>query len=165
MERTGAAAGALAAILGFDPEAVARLRLAASLHDVGKAGIPAQIIAKPAALSPAERAAMERHTLIGHRLLIACRRPGARAAATIALTHYERFDGSGYPHGLAGEAIPIAGRIVAVADVLDALTSDRPYRRALPRAAALELLAAGAGSQFDPAILDPALERADALLA
>ena len=165
MQRTGTAAGALAAILGLRPERVARLRAAAALHDVGKAAIPPRILQKPAALTPSERAEVERHTVIGHHLLLASRRPGSLTAARIALTHHERFDGSGYPLGLAGGQIPLAARIVAVADVLDALLSERPYRPALPRPAALEILAAGAGSHFDPTVVGPALTHTDALLA
>jgi HD-GYP domain-containing protein (c-di-GMP phosphodiesterase class II) len=164
MRRTGATAGALAAYLGFRPEIVIRLGAAAALHDVGKAAIPTRILEKPGPLSADERTEVERHPLVGHRILIASRRPDALSAARIALTHHERFDGTGYPHGLSGEEIPIAGRIVAVADVLDALLSDRPYRPALPRSEALALLAAGSGSQFDPAVVEPAIEHAQALI-
>lgn len=164
MQRTGASAAALATILGFAPQEVRRLRRAAALHDVGKAAIPMAILGKPAALTRAERRTVEGHTLIGHRMLIAASGPNALAAATIALTHHERFDGRGYPHGLAGAAIPIAGRIVAVADVLDALLSDRPYRPALPAAQAVDLLAAESGSHFDPAVVGPAIEHAAALI-
>lgn len=165
MRRTGATAGALAAHLGFRPEVVIRLRSAAALHDVGKAEIPAEILEKPGPLSAPERAEVERHTLFGHRILIASRLPDAVSAARIALTHHERFDGSGYPNGLAGEAIPVAGRIVAVADVLDALLTDRPYRRALPLPEALELLATGSGSQFDPTFVQAMVEHAGSLVA
>jgi putative two-component system response regulator len=164
MRRTGATAAALATILGFAPPEALGLRRAAALHDVGKAAIPMAILAKPAALTRAERRTVERHTLIGHRMLIAVSGPHALAAARIALTHHERFDGRGYPHGLAGTEIPIAGRIVAVADVLDALLSDRPYRPALAPGQALELLRAESGSHFDPAIVAPALEHAGCLI-
>jgi putative two-component system response regulator len=165
MQRTGATAGALAAFLGFRPAVVIRLRNAAALHDVGKAAIPAKILEKPGPLSADERAEVERHTLVGHRILIASRRPDAVSAARIALTHHERFDGRGYPNGLTGSEIPVAGRIVAVADVLDALLSDRPYRPAMPLPEALELIAAGAGNQFDPAFVAPVLEHAESLVA
>jgi HD-GYP domain-containing protein (c-di-GMP phosphodiesterase class II) len=164
MRRTGATAGALATILGFAPHAVEAIRVTAALHDVGKAAIPPEILDKPSALTPEERTEVERHPLVGHRILIASRRPDALSAARIALTHHERFDGTGYPHGLSGEEIPIAGRIVAVADVLDALLSDRPYRPALPRSEALALLAAGSGTQFDPAVVEPAIDHAQALI-
>jgi putative two-component system response regulator len=164
MQRTGASAAALAAILGFAPAEVRRLRRAAALHDVGKAAIPMAILGKPAALTRAERRTVERHTVIGHRMLIALSGPDALAAARIALTHHERFDGRGYPHGLVGTEIPLAGRIVAVADVLDALLSDRPYRPALSAAQAVELLAAGSGSHFDPAVVEPAIEHAGSLM-
>lgn len=164
MERTGTGAAALARILGFASPEVHRLRCAAALHDVGKAAIPAAILRKPAALTHAERRTVERHTLIGHRMLIAVSGPNALAAARIALTHHERFDGRGYPHGLTGTEIPIEGRIVAVADVLDALLSDRPYRPALPPDQALNLLAAASGSHFDPAVVGPAIEHAQSLI-
>lgn len=164
MERTAAKAARLAAFLELAPHAVEAIRAAAALHDIGKAGVAPEILAKPGALTRAERREVERHPLIGHRILLASRRPDARRAATIALTHHERFDGRGYPHGIGGSEIPISGRIVAVADVLDALLSDRPYRPALAREEALELLAAGSGSQFDPMVLEPALAHPDALI-
>ncbi len=119
----------------------------------------------PGPLSAEERTEVERHTLVGHRILIASRRPDAVSAARIALTHHERFDGKGYPNGLSGSEIPVAGRIVAVADVLDALLSDRPYRPAMPLPEALGLIEAGAGSQFDPAFVAPLLEHAESLVA
>jgi putative two-component system response regulator len=165
MARTGATAAALARVLGFPPSRSVRLGDAAALHDVGKAAISPRILNKPARLTAAERTEMERHTLIGYRLLAGRGHPTSRQAATIALTHHERFDGCGYPRGLAAAQIPIEGRIVAVADVLDALLSDRPYRAALPVAEALDLIAAGSGTQFDPAVAEPALEHAEALLA
>jgi HD-GYP domain-containing protein (c-di-GMP phosphodiesterase class II) len=165
MQRTGAAAGAIAAILGLAPHAVEAIRCAAAFHDVGKAAIPPRILEKPGALTPAERTEVERHPLIGHRMLIGAGGPGRLPAARIALLHHERFDGGGYPHGLAGEEIPLAGRIVAVADVLDALLSDRPYRPALPRAQALDLLASESGGHFDPAVVGPAIDQAEDLIA
>ncbi len=163
MQRTGALAGALATLLGFAPTAAVRLRAAAALHDIGKAAISSRILRKPAALSAAERAEVERHTSIGHRMLLGSPGPDTVLAATIALTHHERFDGGGYPHGLAREEIPIEARIVAVADVLDALLSDRPYRPALPRGDALDHLAVGSGTQFDPAVVACALAGAKTL--
>lgn len=120
---------------------------------------------KPGPLTAFERAQVQRHTLIGHRMLTASARPDAVSGARIALTHHERLDGSGYPHGLRREEIPIAGRIVAVADVLDALLSDRPYRPALSLPEALELIAAGTGEQFDRAVVEPVLEHPVSLLA
>src|SRR4051812_12303605 len=99
---------------------------AAPLHDVGKIGIPDGILLKPGRLTDEERAQMQMHTTIGARLLAGSRFPLPQLAEKIALTHHERWDGSGYPHGLAGAAIPLAGRIVAVVDVFDALTYERP---------------------------------------
>jgi two-component system response regulator RpfG len=165
MERTGARAGAIAAILGLAPQAVEAIRVAATLHDVGKTAIPPQILQKPGSLTRAERVEVERHPLIGHRILLGAGGPERLPAARIALLHHERFDGGGYPHGLAGEDIPLACRIVAVADVLDALLSDRPYRPALAPAQALDLLPAESGSHFDPAVVGPAIHHADTLIA
>ena len=97
---------------------------------------------------------MERHTAVGYEILADSQSELLRLAATIALTHHERWDGSGYPHGLAGEEIPIEGRIAAVADVFDALLSDRYYRPALPARDAIRVIERGRGTQFDPAVVD-----------
>ena len=127
---------------------------AAPMHDVGKIGIPDQILLKPGALTAEEFGTMKTHTTIGFELLKGSDSTILQAAATIAVAHHEKFDGSGYPYGLAGEAIPLFGRIVAVADVFDALTSERPYKKAWTVEQAAELLREGRGRHFDPACLD-----------
>jgi len=120
------------------------------LHDIGKIGIPDAILLKPAELTPQERAVMQTHVEIGYNLV---RRSRFMApAAEIVLTHHERYDGMGYPRGLKGDAIPLGGRIFAVADTLDAMTSDRPYRKALPFEVARAEIIFESGRQFDPAV-------------
>lgn len=147
-------AAILAAQLGWPPAAAHELRVAAAMHDVGKISIPDDILRKPGPLTVEERAIMETHTLVGHEMLVDSTNPVIQQAAEIALTHHERWDGSGYPRGLCGEAIPLAGRIVAVADVFDALTSDRVYRRALPVDEACRIIENGRGTHFDPKVVD-----------
>ncbi len=124
----------------------------ALLHDIGKIGIPDAILLKRGPLSPQEWREMRRHPEIGHRILRGVR--NLSPAATIVLTHEERFDGSGYPRGLAADAIPLWSRLFAVIDTLDAITSDRPYREARSFEAAKAEIAAGAGGQFDPVAVD-----------
>jgi putative two-component system response regulator len=141
------------------------LRAAAPMHDVGKIGISDEILRKAGPLTGAERSEMERHTVIGHEILTNSASELLRIAATIALTHHEHFDGSGYPQGLAGEQIPLEGRITAVADVFDALLSDRCYRPALPVADAVALIREGRGTHFDPRVADALLDHLDEALA
>jgi putative two-component system response regulator len=128
---------------------------AAPMHDIGKIGIPDRILQKPAQLDDAEWSVMQRHPAIGAGIIgrIAEQSTLLELASVIALTHHEKWDGSGYPHGLAGEAIPIEGRIVAVADVFDALTSSRPYKRAWAVEEALELIHAQSARHFDPQVV------------
>ncbi len=130
IERIGRFSVLLAEHIGMDADFCERLRHAAPLHDVGKVAIPDAILLKPGPLTPEERAIVETHAEEGHRLVRGSSSSILDMAATIALSHQEKWDGSGYPRGLKGEAIPIEGRIVAVADVFDALTSDRVYRKA-----------------------------------
>jgi putative nucleotidyltransferase with HDIG domain len=132
------------------PEQVALVRRAAILHDIGKFETPAAIINKPGPLSREELALVERHAAAGARLVTGL---GDDALTTIVHHHHERFDGRGYPDGLAGKAIPLGARIVAVADTFDAITSARPYRPAIRRRAALELLEGEAGTQLDPDVV------------
>jgi putative two-component system response regulator len=155
----------LGAKLGFDEDRVMLLRAAAPMHDVGKIAIADRILRKPGPLTPEERTAMERHTTIGHRILAGSSSELLRLAATIALTHHERWDGAGYPNGLEGEEIPLEGRIVAVADVFDALLSDRCYRPAMGVDEALTLMREGRGTQFDPKLVDLLLDNVDEFLA
>jgi HD-GYP domain-containing protein (c-di-GMP phosphodiesterase class II) len=140
--------------LGMSEEQVRLLRQAAPLHDVGKIGIPDSILLKPGRLTAKEFAEMKRHTTLGAGMLAGGRGALMEMAEAIALAHHERWDGSGYPHGLKGEAIPLAGRVVAVADVVDALTHARPYKQAWPLEDAVREIAAQAGRQFDPAAVD-----------
>jgi diguanylate cyclase (GGDEF)-like protein len=148
----------LARKLGLDAEHCELIRLGSGLHDVGKIAIPDRILLKPGALTDSERRVMERHAEIGHRMLADSSSELLDVAATIALTHHERFDGTGYPHGLAGEEIPLEGRIAAVADVFDAITSNRVYRPALPLDEAIAVMCEGRGTHFDPLVLDLFLE-------
>lgn len=134
-----------------------KILLAAPMHDVGKLGIPDHILMKPGKLTVEEFDQMKRHPLIGYDILKDSSSPVIRQAATIALTHHEKFDGSGYPHGKRGEDIPLEGRIVAVADVFDALTSSRPYKPAWPLEAAEKFLKDGRGSHFDALCVDALL--------
>jgi putative two-component system response regulator len=129
------------------------IREASSLHDVGKIGIPDAILLKPGPLTPDERKVMEQHAEIGYRILRESESPLLELAAEIARTHHEKVDGSGYPHALAGDAIPLAGRIAAIADVFDALTNDRVYRPAFSIDEAVEMMKLDAGTHFDPDLL------------
>jgi len=159
--RMSHASALLARELGWDEEACELMLNASPLHDVGKIAIPDSILLKPGPLTPHERSIMQGHTLKGAAIL---RAPQGEfnellaMAAEIALHHHERWDGAGYPQGLAGEAIPLSARIVAVADVLDALTSQRPYKAAWPLQQALDFIRAQSGQHFDPQVV-AALER------
>jgi putative two-component system response regulator len=133
------------------------IRIASPLHDIGKIGIPDDILRNPGPLSAAERRVVETHTELGHSILSGSSEPLLQLGAKIAWTHHERFDGAGYPCGLAGDAIPQAGRIVAVADVFDALVSDRVYRLALPDDEVVAAMRAERGGHFDPEVLDALL--------
>jgi diguanylate cyclase (GGDEF)-like protein len=144
----------LARKLELDDERCELIRLASALHDVGKIAIPDRILLKPSSLTESERRVMERHAEIGHRLLANSSSELLDVAAMIALTHHERVDGTGYPRGLAGEEIPLEGRIASVADVFDAITSNRVYRPALSLDEAIEVMREGRGMQFDPLVLD-----------
>ena len=149
-ERMSGYSALLAGKLGLDDESI---RIASPMHDVGKVALPDHMLLRPGALSPEERVEMERHTLIGYQILAGSGSALLELGASIALTHHEKWDGSGYPRGLAGPAIPMEGQVAAVADVFDALTSERPYRSALPRHAALEHLVSEAGTLFDDAVV------------
>ena len=159
--RIGFLAEALALEAGCEPAWAAMLRTAAPMHDVGKIGVPDGVLKKPGALDTAERAVMNQHPRIGAEILGQSRIPLFRLAAEVALTHHERWDGSGYPGGTAGEAIPLAGRIVAVVDFFDALTMDRCYRKAFRDEQALKMLAEQRGRAFDPRLVDLFLRDAD----
>jgi putative nucleotidyltransferase with HDIG domain len=128
------------------------VRRGALIHDIGKISTPDAILNKPGSLDPAERRVMERHPLVGYEMLYGI--PRLADALCVVLAHHERWDGSGYPHGLAGTAIPLPARVFAVADTFDAITSDRPYRPGRPCPEALGVIAAERGRQFDPAVVD-----------
>jgi putative two-component system response regulator len=159
IERIGVFAGHLARHLHLTPSESEAIRYASPMHDVGKLGIPDAILLKPGRLDDAEWEVMKRHTTIGARILHGSPSPLLQMGETIALTHHERWDGHGYPNGIEGENIPIAGRICAVADVFDALTSNRTYRPALPHAVVYERMEAESERHFDPTILTVLLER------
>ena len=158
VERIGRFSVLLAEQIGMDGEFCKRIRHAAPLHDVGKVAIPDHILLKPGPLTPEERAIVETHTEEGYRLVRGSSSAILDMAATIALSHQEKWDGTGYPRGLKGEAIPIEGRIVAVADVFDALTSDRVYRPAFPLEEAIRMMREERGTHFDPVLLDAFME-------
>jgi putative two-component system response regulator len=151
-ERVGRTAALIAQALDLPEPEVAVIRDAAPLHDIGKVGIPDRVLSKPGPLTPEERTSMMRHVQIGANILATARSPVLRTAATIALSHHERWDGSGYLAGLHTNNIPLAARITAVADVFDALTHERPYKAAWDTDRALAEIAAQAGRQFDPRV-------------
>jgi PAS domain S-box-containing protein len=157
-ERVGAMAARLARSLGLPNRLITLIGQAAPLHDVGKIAIPDRILLKPAKLTEDEFDVMRQHTTLGATLLAGSSSEILQLAEQIALTHHERWDGSGYPAGLAGEQIPIAGRIVAVVDSFDAMTHDRPYRTASPIQDALGELLRCRSSQFDPEVVDAFLK-------
>lgn len=162
--RIGAYAGSLGRALGLASEECERLELAATLHDLGKVGIPDAILNKTDALTPEERAEMETHVRLGAMMLDGGTHPLIRTAHLVALTHHENWDGTGYPQGLRGEAIPLVGRIVAVCDVYDALVTARPYKKAWPVSEALAEIQRLSGTKFDPDVAAAFLRcHADAL--
>jgi putative two-component system response regulator len=152
--RVGDLSAQLAWTMGLDADDVRLMSRAASLHDIGKIGIPQAILRKPARLTDAEMRIMQTHTTIGFYILGGSADPLLQLAAAIALSHHERWDGTGYPHALAGREIPLAGRIVAVADAFDALTNDRPYRNRSAVAQALAEISGQRGTKFDADVVD-----------
>jgi putative two-component system response regulator len=139
--------------LGYDAQQVVLLRQAAQLHDVGKIGVSDEVLLAPGKLTPEQFGEMKRHTEFGRDILSGGRSDLLMLAEEIACCHHERWDGAGYPHGLKGDEIPLAARIVAVADFFDALTHDRRYRAALPVSEVVEMIRAGSGSHFDPEVV------------
>ena len=183
--RVGRYAGVIARNMGLPARFVDDLELAAQLHDVGKIAIPDAILLKPGKLEPEEYDVIKGHVKHGRQIIqpyaghdasmmrshvqtgadiLADGSKLMRLAASIAQTHHEKYDGTGYPIGLAGEDIPIEGRITAVADVFDALSSERPYKKAMPRAKCFEILEDGRGSHFDPKALDAFFEGSDEIV-
>jgi putative two-component system response regulator len=135
--------------------------VASPMHDVGKVAVPDGVLLKPGPLTREERDIMESHAEVGRDILTGTASELLEFAAELAWTHHEWFDGSGYPRGLEGEDIPLGGRIAAVADVFDALTSDRPYRAAFSFETAVEMMRAERGTHFDPTVLDVCLDAID----
>jgi putative two-component system response regulator len=155
----------IACNLGLPLDQQELLLQAAPMHDIGKVGTPDAILLKPGKLTPEEFAVMKQHAVIGYQVLSSSKSALLQVAAQIAHTHHEKFDGSGYPQGLAGQAIPLFGRIVAVADVFDALTSERPYKRAWTVEAAAAMLREGSGSHFDSICVDAFFENFEEVLS
>jgi hypothetical protein len=161
IERIGRFSTLLAEAAGMGSEFCRRIGYAAPLHDVGKVAIPDAILLKPGELTPEERAIVQTHAEEGHRLLRGSSSSILDMGATIALSHHERWDGDGYPRGLAAESIPIEGRIVAIADVFDALTSHRVYRKAFSVEKAIEMMLEQSDRHFDPVLLRKFMEVLD----
>ena len=151
--------------LGLSEDEGEMLRLAAPLHDVGKLGIPDDILLKRGKLTEAEWELMKQHTIFGAEILSHGKSPILRAGAKIAISHHEKYDGTGYPYGHRGEQIPLHGRIVAIADVFDALTSAKPYKPAWDVGRALSVMKDSSGTQFDPECMDAFLYVIEDVLA
>jgi CHASE2 domain-containing sensor protein len=154
IDRMSALCHRLALAAGIEDEAADEIRRASVMHDVGKIGVPDSILHKPGRLDDEERAIMQTHANVGGDILSGSHVPLIQTAEVIARTHHERWDGGGYPSGLAGDAIPLPGRIAALCDVFDALTSERPYKRAWPVGEALAEIANQRGRHFDPRLTD-----------
>ena len=156
--RVGDISAAIAEAMGLTRQAVQLIRLTARLHDLGKIGVPDAILLKPGRLTPDEYREMQLHCITGAKILSDGQTPLLQMAERIARSHHERFDGSGYPDGLAGQDIPIEARIVAVADVFDALTHSRPYKAAWDVPTALAEIQSQSGRQFDPIVVTAFLQ-------
>jgi putative two-component system response regulator len=156
---------AVARRMGLDEITIETILYAVPMHDVGKIGIPDSVLLKPASLNPVEWEIMKLHTVIGAKILKGSDAEFIRLAETIAQSHHEKWDGSGYPNGLKGADIPLAGRIVAIADVFDALVTKRPYKEPFPWAKSLAIIKEGRGSHFDPDVVDAFFAIQDEILA
>jgi putative two-component system response regulator len=150
----------IAAALGLPPEQVRTIRYAGILHDIGKIGVRESILRKPGPLDPDEQLELRRHAEQGAAIVAPMR--FSAEVSPIILAHHEHWDGAGYPRGISGESIPVGARIISVVDAWDAMTTDRPYRRSLGQEEAVRRLKAGAGSQWDPAVVDCFLELLEA---
>ncbi len=170
LERVSLYTCEIARLMGASMQHLAILRYATPLHDLGKIYVPVEVLNKPGKLTPEEMEIVKTHTSLGYRMLEGSSWPVIQCAAEIALSHHECWDGSGYPHGLAGNAIPLDARIVAVADVYDALLSQRAYKPAWTEDRVISTLQEMRGTKFDPEILDlflanlPVMGAADAIL-
>jgi response regulator RpfG family c-di-GMP phosphodiesterase len=165
VERMSRYAGLIAHRVGLDAERCELIRIAAPLHDIGKIAVPDSVLLKPGRLTREERAVMETHAELGHQMLCGSDERLLELAAEIAWTHHERVDGEGYPRGLRGDDVPIEGQIAAVADVFDALISDRIYRQAFGFDEAVEVLRLGRGTHFEPVVVDAFLDALDDVAA
>ncbi|MDP8255072.1 MAG: response regulator [Candidatus Alcyoniella australis] len=154
IKRIGYYAAAVSRSMSLPAQDVDTVLYAAPMHDIGKIGIPDRILLKRASLDSDEWEVMKQHTLIGGKILSGSDTAVLKMAEQIALTHHEKWDGSGYPKGLKGDQIPLWGRITSVADVFDALTSDRPYKQAIPIDESIEIMKKGRGVYFDPDVTD-----------
>lgn len=139
--------------MGLDAQSLSRLVLATPTHDIGKLGVPGRILFKPGKLDPEEWEIMKTHTTTGARILEGSGFSQVQEAEQVALCHHEKYDGSGYPSGLVGDSIPLCARIVAVADVYDALTTSRSYKKAYPHETAMKIILEGASTHFDPGVV------------
>ncbi|MFC1940698.1 HD domain-containing phosphohydrolase [Chloroflexota bacterium] len=165
VQRMSHYSSAIARQMGLDEEFVENILWAAPMHDIGKIGIPDRVLLKPGKLDDGEWTIMKQHTSIGAEILKDADADFIKLAADIALTHHEKWTGSGYPRGLSGSEIPLAGRIMALADVFDALTSERPYKEPFPLEKALAIIKEGQGSHFDPRVVDAFLAIEDEIRA
>lgn len=156
---------AIAEGLGLSEDEANDIALASTMHDIGKISVPDRVLMKAGPLDEAEQDEIRQHTVRGHRMLQGSSSHLLQLAAQIALSHHERWDGKGYPGQLAGEAIPLPGRIVAVADVFDALVSERPYKKGWPLEKAREHLVTNSGAHFDPVCVEAFLSRWDDIVA
>ncbi len=165
IERMSLYSAAVARRMGLDEKAVETILYASPMHDLGKIGVPDGILTKPAMLDALEWEIMKQHTVMGSRILAGSDAEFIKLGETIARSHHEKWDGSGYPDGLAGEQIPISARIAAIADVFDALTAKRPYKEPFPVEKSFAILREGRGSHFDPAVVDAFFAIQDEILA
>jgi len=165
IQRVSHYAVAVARKMGLDDESTKSILYASPMHDVGKIGIPDQILRKPGKLDLDEWEIMKKHTIIGAQMLSGSDADFIKLAEAIALTHHEKWDGSGYPEGLKGTDIPPAGRITAIADVFDSLTSKRPYKEPFSVEKSLDIIKEGRGSHFDPGVVDAFLTIEDEILS
>ncbi|MEW6087621.1 MAG: two-component system response regulator [bacterium] len=164
IQRMSNYAAVIAENIGLDKQSVKQILYAAPMHDIGKIGIPDHILLKPGKLTPGEWEIMKQHTIIGAEILANSEADFIKLAEVIALTHHEKWDGSGYPKGLKAAGIPAAGRICAIADVFDALTSKRPYKEIFPVEKSFAIIKDGRGNYFDPEMTDAFLTSRDKIL-
>lgn len=154
IRRIGLYAAVMAKALNWDAEAIDNIRVAAPMHDIGKIGIPDRVLRKSGVLNDEEFNVMKKHTEIGANMLRGTKIPVLDMAASIAMNHHERWDGTGYPNGLAGEAIPLCARITTIVDIYDALVHERVYKKAMPEEEALNLMKDMAGRHLDPHLFE-----------